>query len=236
MEELDLQQIINEIEEDQSKKQDLTENLVTTDVAKKESVVLAVGNDTLKADNSPFSLKLRRETFHSEKEFDKFIKCVERLVRYSQEYKEWVSYIVETLGQDRCALTDELIGECKVEIHHHPINLYTICKSLVTEKMAKGHTFCSYDIATAVIELHFNNKIGYIPILGDLHEKYHNGFLTLPIELVHGDYLHILKTFKLDDNEHDRIIELCNIHVKDCKVNWKKGVYPGIENFSEDNK
>lgn len=236
MEELDLQQIMSKIQEEESSKSDIVSVIETSEEPANKTEVVAVGDETIKSVNSPFSLKLRRETFHSEKEFDKFIKCVERLVRYSQEYKEWVAYIIETLGQDRCALTSELIGECKIEIHHHPINLYTICKAVTTDKMQKGHMFCSYDIATAVIELHFNNKIGYVPLLGDLHEKYHNGFLSLPIELVHGDYLNVLKNYKLDDHEHDRIIELCNVHVKDCKIAWKQGVYPGIENFSEDSE
>ena len=200
-------------------------NPVNTIVADKE--------DTLKATNSPFILKLRIEAIHSEKDFDKLIKCVEKLVRYSYEYHTWVSYIVENLGHNYCALTEEIMGECEVAIHHHPINLYTICKAIILDHLSKNQSFCTYDIAIKAIELHFQNKVGYIPLLSSLHEKYHNGFLSIPIELVHGDYKYILKNFKIDEQEYDRILELCNVKLCDCKTSWKRNEYPGLQKSSE---
>lgn len=197
------------------------------------STIIADKEDTLKATNSPFILKLRIDAIHSEKDFDKLIKCVEKLVRYSYEYREWVSYIIENLGHNYCALTEEIMGECEVVMHHHPINLYTICKSIILDHLSKNQSFCTFDIATNVIELHFQNRIGYVPLLSSLHEKYHNGFLSIPIELVHGDYKHLLKNFKIDDQEYDKILELCNIKLCDCKAIWKRNEYPGIQKSSE---
>jgi len=183
---------------------------------------------TLSSDNSPFSLSLRLDTFHSEKQLDHFIKNVERLVRNSVEYKQWVAYIIEVLGYKTCALTKEDINECDIEIHHHPVTLFTVCKAIISDFLSSGDKFCSFDVATKVIELHFQNKIGYIPLLSDLHKKYHNGFLELPIELVHGDYMHILKTFNMDDADKDKIYQLCQVKKKDCVINWQKGEYPGL--------
>lgn len=192
--------------------------------------IIAEDDDTLTSENSPFSLKLRIDSFYSEKELNKFIKSVERLVRYSPEYKQWVSYIIETLGQNYCALTEEVIGECKIEMHHHPINLFTICKTLIMDMLKNKESFCTFDVATKIIELHFQNKIGYIPLLSDLHEKFHNGFLKLPIELTYGDYKKFMKEYSIDDSDIDKVNENINTHLTDCKVGWKRGEYPGVEN------
>lgn len=184
---------------------------------------------TLESDNSPFSLSLRIDSFTSEKEFNKFVKCVEYLVRRSSEYKHWHNYIVENLGVNECALTEESINETKVEIHHHPITLYTICRGVINKKLENEKTFCSFDIATEVIELHFSNKVGYISLLSNLHEKYHKGFLEIPIELINGDYKYILKNYNLDDAEKDRIYELCNVKLDDVKnIGWNRNSYPGL--------
>jgi hypothetical protein len=175
------------------------------------------------------SLPLRVDTFYSEKDFDKFIKSVEQLVRRSLEYKHWIAYLIENLGVKECALTQENINETDIEIHHHPINLYTICKSICVQKINTETKFCTFDIATDAIELHFKNKVGYIPLLSDLHKKYHSGFLELPIELVSGDYKYILENYPIDEEERDRIYTLCNIKKDSCSdVGWKKGDYPGL--------
>lgn len=178
--------------------------------------------------DSQFNLPLRISSFPSEKDYEVFVKNVERIVRYSQEYKLWVKYITDNLGQTKCALTNETINECSLEIHHHPITLYTVVKSVLNDFMTKKLEFSTFDVATKVIELHFQNKIGFIVLLSDLHKKYHNGFLNLPIELVHGDYKYIIQNYTIDENEYDRICSLCNIHLEDVKQLWKKDDYPGI--------
>jgi len=204
----------------------------TSDSAVSHSATSKVFSDeddnTLRSDNSPFSLSLRISSFPSEKELDIFIKNVERMTRFSNEYKQWVSYIIDTLGHDTCALTEETITECKIEIHHHPITLYSLCKAVVFKYLQDSVKFCSFDVATNVIELHFKNKVGYVPLLSNLHEKYHKGFLNLPIELIHGDFMHIIKSYPMDDVDKDRALDLCNVHGEDSEPVWKRNQYPGI--------
>jgi len=183
--------------------------------------------------NSQFDLSLRVTTFNSAKDFENFVKCVERVVRYSQEYKLWAGYITEHLGHSQCALTKESINECSLEIHHHPITLYTVVKSVLNDMMSKNQEFSTFDVATKVIELHFQNKVGYVVLLSDLHKKYHSGFLNLPVEMVNGDYRYILQKYAIEENEYDKICRLCNIHVEDMKQAWKKDEYPGIDEIIE---
>jgi len=178
--------------------------------------------------DSGFDLPLRINSFASMKEYDAFIKNVERVVRYSQEYKLWIKYISEHLGHSQCALTNENITECSLEVHHHPITLYTIVKAIMNDIMSKSESFSTFDVALKVIELHFQNKIGYVVLLSDLHKKYHSGFLNLPIEMVNGNYKHIIQTYSIDENEYDKICRLCNVHLSDVKQVWHKDDYPGV--------
>lgn len=182
-------------------------------------------------EESPFSLSLRIKSFFSEKDFDKFVKGVDKLVRSSSEYRSWVQYIIEVQGQTSCALTGENIGECVLDVHHHPINLYTITKCVISDFISKSLSFNSFDIATKVIELHYLNKVGYILLLSDLHKKFHEGFQKLPIELVKGDYKYILHNYNIEEEDRKHISELCNTHAEDVKLTWSKDNYPGVKNL-----
>lgn len=191
-------------------------------------------DNIFKIQDSEFDLPLRVKSFLSTKEYESFIKNVEKLVRQCQEYRLWVNYIIDHLGHSQCALTKESINECPVQIHHHPISLYSIVKGVTNQFLTKEIEFSSFDVATKVIELHFQNKIGYIVLLSDLHAKYHSGFLNLPIEFVHGEYKYILQNYTIDENEYDKICKLCNVHVEDLKLEWSKGNYPGINSYTEE--
>ena len=191
-------------------------------------------NNIFKIQESDFDLPLRVKSFLSTKEYECFIKNVEKLVRMCQEYRLWVDYIIDHLGHSCCALTKESINECPVQIHHHPISLYAITKGVVNWFLTKEIEFSTFDVATKVIELHFQDKIGYIVLISDLHAKYHNGFLSLPIELVHGEFKYVLQNYTIDENEYDKICKLCNVHVEDLKLQWKKDDYPGISGYTEE--
>ncbi len=177
---------------------------------------------------SDFDLPLRIKDFTAVKEKTKFIKSVEHLVRYSPEYKYWVKYITEAMGNTRCVLTDENLYECNIDIHHHPVGLYDICGSVIDDYMGKDEGFCSYDIAIKVITLHYQNRIGYIPLLSDLHCKHHNGFLDLPIEFVQGDYKYMLENYEFTDKIMEVISSRIQITKEDFQHKWNKEDYPGL--------
>lgn len=186
--------------------------------------------NVFKIETSPFDLPLRIESFSDDKDEIKFIKAVEKMVRFSPEYRLWVDYIVETLGQNKCEFTNEIKGECPVEVHHHPICLYTIVKTVIMSYLKEHKSFCTFDIARDVIELHFQNKVGYVLMISALHEKYHNGYMQIPIEFVNGDYKHILTHYEMDKEEYDRILLLCAVHTEDIVQKWSKDNYPGLLN------
>lgn len=189
-----------------------------------------------KLENSEFELSLKIDGFSNDKDKFKFIKSCEKMVRSSQEYRLWVEYIVDVLGQDTCEFTSESIKECSIEVHHHPICLYTIVQTVIDDFIQNKERFSSFDVAAKVIELHFQNKVGYVTMLSNLHEKYHNGFLQIPIEFVRGDYKYILTNYQIAEEEYKRILCLCAVHKDDVRVSWSRNNYPGVTSEDDGTK
>ena len=175
--------------------------------------------------NIGFNLPLRISEFTNEKDQVKFIKNVETAVRRSNEYRYWTSYITDALGHTTCSLTKESMHECTIEIHHHPITLFNICIAVIQDLINKQEKFCSFDVSTKIIELHFQDKVGYVPLLSSLHEKYHNSFLDIPIELINGDYKYLLNNLPFLDEERNKINSLCNVKIDTCRQIWSRNNY-----------
>lgn len=186
---------------------------------------------TLSSDEYSYKLSLRRDQIEDEKELKKFIKSCEIMIRRSTEYRDWTRYIREVLGFTKCSLTDEINGQVTCAIHHHPISLYTIVKLIILKYLAKEKEFCSFDIATKVIEIHYQNHIGYINLIASLHEKFHNGFLQIPINLVQGDYQCFLTNYRkyLEEKDQEIIKSRLEINYENCgfgnKYLWKTNQY-----------
>jgi hypothetical protein len=172
----------------------------------------------LTADDSPYSLSLRKSEFEEDKELDKFVKACERLVRSCPEYKIWCQYIRDILGFHVCEISGELHSQTTVEIHHHPINLYHMTKGVICQLIASGKSFCSFDVCVEVIEMHYQMRAPFCMILGSLHEKFHRGFLQLPMELVHGDYKYFLDHYLhlLEDEDAESITSRLGVNRTNC--------------------
>ena len=179
----------------------------------------------LYSDSFPFNLPLRISRFESETDYAKFIKGCEGLLRKSIEYKDWRNYIIDVLGVNTCMITNERIDECTIDVHHHVPSLFMVVKALVNRKLKHEEKFSSFDICMEAIELHFQNKIGYVTLLASMHEKFHNGFLEIPKDLIKGDYMYFIKEFSeyLDDDDLNTINQRMSINSTNC--DWTKDHY-----------
>ena len=145
----------------------------------------------LYSDDHPFRLPLRVKNFEDTSAYNKFIKNCERLIRASSEYKLWRKYIVDVLGVNTCTITHEKMDEVTIDVHHHVPSLYIAVKTIINKNIEKETEFSTFDVCLETIELHFKNKIGYTTLISSMHEKFHNGFLSIPIDYVKGDYKQI---------------------------------------------
>lgn len=180
----------------------------------------------LYSDTHPFRLSLRIRNFENEVSYKKFIHNCEMLVRRCNEYKYWRNYIIDILQINSCMITHESIDQVTIDVHHHIPSLFILVSALVNKKIEKEENFCSFDIAQEAIELHFKNKVGYITLLKSMHEKFHNGYLTIPISLIKGDYNYFIEKYSryLDEADLDTIQVRLAINESNC--NWTKDDYP----------
>lgn len=185
-----------------------------------------VQNLELFSDNYPFRLSLKIRNFENETAYKKFIRNCEALVRRCNEYKLWRNYIVDVLQINECMITHESIEQVSIDVHHHVPSLYTLVSALINKKIEENEDFCSFDIAQEAIELHFKNKIGYVTLIKSIHEKFHNGYLTIPVSFVKGDYQYFLDNFSryLDEVEIDKIQARLAVNEHNCT--WARDEYP----------
>jgi len=183
----------------------------------------------LYSDTYPFSLGLRMKNFDSEASYKKFVHNCEMLVRRSIEYKLWRGYIIDVLKINKCMITQESMSEVTVEVHHHIPSMYSLVKAIVNKYIEDNQEFCTFDICTDAIELHFQNKIGYVTLLRSMHEKFHNGALDIPVEFVKGDFRNFVSRYSqfLDDEDLDKMQYRLAINESNCS--WTRNNYPAAE-------
>ena len=173
---------------------------------------------------SPFTLKLRINEFEDETKLNKFVKNCEKMIRFSPEYRIWTEYIHDVLCLHTCQVTGEDNIQTSVHVHHHPYTLFTIVKALILRKMTSNIEFCSFDISTEAIQLHYELKVPFCLLLSSMHEKYHNGFLEIPMELIHGDWNWFkdnLLQYIDSEEEIENITHKLSVNKNNC--GWEKG-------------
>jgi len=177
--------------------------------------------NTLQSDILP-ELPLRVSTIPDYKEYERFVRNIVSQVRRTYEYQMWVKYVKDTLGHNICALSGEVSKDVTIEIHHHPLTLFDICESVVNTHTIRGEQYCSADITVEVLECHYKNIIGYIPLCTTLHEKYHNNALNISINLVHGNWKAFLATYDIPTHIMTKVNKLENIKVTTNFSNWNE--------------
>lgn len=177
------------------------------------------------SERHPFSLSLRISNFENEAMYKKFVKNCEMMIRRSVEYKEWRDYIVDVLQINECMITHEKMSEVTVEVHHHLPSLYTLVTALVNKCIETNVDFCTFDICQQAIELHFQNRVGYVTLLKSMHEKFHNGRLDVPIAYVQGDYNYFIRHYSefLDESAIETIQSRLAISEHNCS--WSRDNY-----------
>lgn len=145
-------------------------------------------------DYGSYTLEMPRSEFEGEKEKNQFIKKCVQMSRQTPEYREWVKYVKDMLGYKTCSLTGENGDEVTVEIHHHPLTIFDITNIIVSTYVKNNKKFTSMNIMNDVMTLHYNNKVGFIPLCTTYHEKYHNGYAVIPPKFIHGEWDYLLKT------------------------------------------
>jgi hypothetical protein len=85
------------------------------------------------------------------------------------------------------------------------------------------------------MKLHYDLKVPFVVLLKSMHEKFHNGFLKIPINLVHGDLRYFIDNYKefLEDDDVEIIYDRLSVNFENCgwanKYNWNNNKYIILE-------
>ena len=130
----------------------------------------------------------------------KFIERVKKVVRGSFEYKDYINYLKENIGLDQCIFWSNVIGGRKKRItlhmHHEPFTLEDYVRVVIKKYEMEGLELNDLDIADEVMELHYENLVGLVPVSKTAHQLIHNTEkLFVPLNMVYGNYSEFLTRY-----------------------------------------
>lgn len=139
--------------------------------------------------------------YENEKDFNRYIKQLESIIRNSLEYKRYIRYLKENQNLTKCSFFQNIdvtkLEKTKIEFHHYPFNLYEIVYTIINEQ---SNFLCdpvnSFLVCNEVMKLHYENKIGLIPLSKTIHELAHDGEIFINLNEVFGDYKSFIEDYK----------------------------------------
>ena len=179
---------------------------------------------------------------NNEKDRVKYIKRCEKIIRSSTEYKDYITFLKENVDMGRCAFFQNVSSEdtrrVKIEIHHEPFTLYDYVAVVVDKFQSEGLPLNDLLISDEVMELHYNNQVGLIPLSKTIHEMIHNSNkIVIPLNMVYGNYTSFLASPRYEsyvDDLYDKLEEKINatknLTQDDFDALKKEFVYIEMEN------
>ena len=172
----------------------------------------------IEAENDPFdniSLYKDIDYFHDDVYYTSFIKNVERMVRTSEDYNNFLSQIKKTYGLDFCQACSRLTGQdVTIEMHHGPIfTLYDICEVILQMFIRKGYKIDTLRIADVVIQEHFDLNVQIVMLAVTFHEAVHNKDMFLNLKQGFGDSAAFIEKYAdyFEDNQKYKIWNYINL-------------------------
>ena len=151
--------------------------------------------------------------YDTEKDKRKFIEQTKRIIRSSKEYKDYIRFLKENMDMNRCAFCSNVRhtreNKIQIEIHHEPFTLDDIVRIVIERQLDEGKPLNSLDIADEVMELHYNDEVGLVPLSATIHEVIHseNQKISIPLNLCYGNYKKFVEDYQ-DYIEDDLLTKL----------------------------
>ena len=137
---------------------------------------------------------------NDEKQYEHYIKDIENQVRRSFEYKQFIKYLRENMGMNKCAFLQNVSNEetfdIKIELHHYPFSLRDICDIIYRKRLFYKESLDVQMVAKEVMECHYKLIIGLISLSETVHELAHSHRLFIPVDKVIGRYKLFVELYK----------------------------------------
>lgn len=142
----------------------------------------------------------------------KFIKQVEKYIRSSLEYRDYIQYLKDNIDMDRCAFFQKVTSngskKVRIEVHHEPFTLFDYVEIVLDKFEKEGVPINNLMIADEVMDLHYRNMVGLIPLSTTIHKAVHSSDkIPIPLNMVYGNYSDLLKEYEpyISDDLYDKL-------------------------------
>lgn len=156
------------------------------------------------------------------KEFKKYIANVKKTLRGSFEYQELVQFLRNNMNMNVCAVyenvTNANTSNIKIHVHHDPFTIEDIILIVVRKRQSTYESLDVEMVVEEVLKLHYQLKVGLIPVAETVHDLIHNGFYFIPVQNVLGRYREFVNEYKqynAIEQEQLNTLEKIEEHSKD---------------------
>jgi hypothetical protein len=146
--------------------------------------------------NQEYSLTMYLDQDVDERTYGKFIRAVEKAVRSNDDYKLWLEDLrdVDQLSGD-AFFQNISSSDAEIQLHHFPFNLYTVCSVITQKYMEENKKVSTFIIADKVLQEHFSNKIGLVPLTVTMHQLAHLNRLNITRKQIFGNWEQFYKEY-----------------------------------------
>jgi hypothetical protein len=141
-----------------------------------------------------------------EAERTKFLKEIVSTARKSPEYARYRQFLIENLDMGNCSilsgLSDEESRTAGLELHHAPLDLYSIAELVLGQMEYDGDRITTMAAANRVMAYHWRGMVGLVPVVESVHEMLHTGQLRLDPRMIHGNWQGLLSECAHGITEH----------------------------------
>lgn len=125
------------------------------------------------------------------------IKKIEKLVRGSYEYQEYIRFLKEEINLDRCLILSGLsMDDVSIEMHHVGLTLYDIAYIVLNKYNQRGEDFTIFNVADELMHLHYKGMVMLCPLSLTIHQAVHSGVVMIPYQLAYGDLMGFYNEYK----------------------------------------
>lgn len=140
-----------------------------------------------------------------EKARKNLVKSIEKIVRTSPEYSEFIGYLKNNLDLTKCTFHKDVdisvLKRTKIEFHHYPFTLYDITDTVLEKYLQNNVIVNPFEVASEVMKLHYELKVGLVPLSKTLHKLAHNGKKFINLKFVKGHYLRFISEYPMINPE-----------------------------------
>lgn len=175
----------------------------------------------------------------SDKDRVKTIKTIERMVRSSLEYKEYIKYLKTYINMTKCSFFGKAeqsnYSKVGIEIHHAPLTLFDIVMVILIKHEDEYGEIDLLHISEEVMKVHYQCRVGLLPLTKTTHKLVHNGQLFIPVQMVRGDWVNFYREYE-KYFPHDMIDKLKKVvkfskEVQDLSLLETKYTYVEVDGF-----